>query len=646
MRKIRFILPLLAIAMFCGLSGYAQNKDATVLTIENEAVSVEEFENIFRKNNRDSVITPAALDEYMELFINFKLKVKAARELGMDTVAKFRNELAGYRAQLARPYLTDGDKLDELVAEAYKNMQKDVKARHILVKCEANATPEDTLKAYTKAMSLYTRIAGGEDFETIARENSDDPSAKQNGGDLGYFTAFQMVYPFEEAAYGAKIGEVVRPVRTRYGYHIIEVEDVRNARGEIRVAHIMVKEKKEDGGAKNAEDKINEIYQNLQNGQSFEELAAKYSEDGSSAKKGGELPFFGPNKMVPEFEEASFALKNDNEISKPFKTSYGWHIVKRLELKPVPAFEQVEREIRSKVSKDSRAEKTRNSFITKLKKEYNYSFNKESFKALTAKADTSIYSGNWSVKKKVLKMPLMTIDGKTYTNGDFHKYIIGKKGVKSRGDVQEYLAKELEFYTNDQLVRYEDSRLEVKHSPFRLLVNEYREGILLFELTDQKVWSKAVKDSVGLEAYYEKNKEKFLWPDRIEGTIYTCASAQVADQVRKLMTLGLDQADIAAEINKVTQLNLQVEEGLFTKDDKEVLSRIVWKKGLSENVDLGGQVYIVDIRELIPASPKRLQDARGLVTSEYQDYLEKEWIKELRKKYKYTVNKDVLHTIH
>ncbi|MFY7970440.1 MAG: peptidylprolyl isomerase [Flavobacteriales bacterium] len=646
MRKIRFILPLMVISLFCGLNGSAQNKDATVLTIENEAVSVEEFENIFRKNNRDSIITPAALDEYMELFINFKLKVKAARELGMDTVAKFRNELAGYRAQLARPYLTDGDKLDELVAEAYKNMQKDIKARHILIKCEANATPEDTLRAYTKAMSLYTRIAAGEDFETVARENSDDPSAKQNGGNLGYFTAFQMVYPFEEAAYGAKIGEVARPVRTRYGYHIIEVEDSRPARGEIRVAHIMVKEKKEEGGAKNAEDKINEIYQRLLNGESFEELSAKYSEDGSSAKKGGELPFFGPNKMVPEFEEASFALKNDNELSKPFKTSYGWHIVKRLELKPVPEFDQVEREIRSKVSKDSRAEKTRNSFIAKLKKEYNFSVNKESFRALTAKADTSIYSGNWSVKKKVLKMPLMTIDGKSYTNGDFHKYIISKKGVKSRGDVQEYLAKELDVYGNDLLVRYEDSRLEAKHSPFRLLVNEYREGILLFELTDQKVWSKAVKDSVGLEAYYEKNKEKFLWPDRIEASIYTCANAQVADQVRKLMTLGLEQADIAAEINKVTQLNLQVEEGLFTKDDKEVLSRIVWKKGLSENVELGGQVYIVDIRELIPASPKRLQDARGLVTSDYQDYLEKEWIKELRKKYKYSVNKDVLHTIH
>lgn len=354
MRKIRFILPLVVIALLCGLNGHAQNKDATVLTIDNEAVTVEEFENIFRKNNRDSIITPAALDEYMELFINFKLKVKAARELGMDTVAKFRNELAGYRAQLARPYLTDGDKLDELVAEAYKNMQKDVKARHILVKCEANATPEDTLRAFTKAMSLYTRIAAGEDFETIARENSDDPSAKQNGGDLGYFTAFQMVYPFEEAAYGAKIGEVVRPVRTRYGYHIIEVEDMRPARGEIRVAHIMVKEKKEDGGAKNAEDKINEIYSELQKGASFEELAAKYSEDGSSAKKGGELPFFGPNKMVPEFEEASFALKNDNELSKPFKTSYGWHIVKRLELKPVAAFEQVERDSKQSIERFTR----------------------------------------------------------------------------------------------------------------------------------------------------------------------------------------------------------------------------------------------------------------------------------------------------
>jgi peptidyl-prolyl cis-trans isomerase SurA len=645
MRNMRFGLFCLMVFTLIGKLSFSQNKQATVLTIENEAVTVEEFDNIFRKNNRDSVITPASLDEYMELFINFKLKVKAARELGMDTVTKFRTELQGYRAQLARPYLTDGDKLDELVAEAYKNMQTEVRARHILIKCEANATPDDTLKAFTKAMSLYTRIAAGEDFEKIARENSDDPSAKDNAGDLGYFTAFQMVYPFEEAAFSAKIGEVAKPIRTRYGYHIIEVEDRRPARGEVRVAHIMIKEKKEENGAKNAQDKINEIYQNILSGQSFEEMAAKYSEDGSSAKKGGELPAFGPNKMVPEFEEASFALKKDNEVSPPFKTSYGWHIVKRLELKPVPDFAQVEREIRSKVSKDSRAEKTRNSFLTKLKMEYKYSFNEASFQALTAKADTTVFGGKWQIKKKVAKMPLFTIHGKTYTNGDFHKHIVAKKVVKSKLAPKEYLRNEVNTYVNDLLIQYEDSRLEEKHSAFRLLVNEYREGILLFELTDKMVWSKAVKDSVGLESFYEQNKDRYMWPDRVEATIFTCANAAVAEQVRKLMTLGLEQADIAAEVNKITQLNLQVEEGLFTKDDKEVLSRITWKKGLSEDVAIDGQVFIVDIKSIVPATPKRLQDARGLVTSDYQDFLEKEWIKELRKKYKYSVNKEALYSI-
>lgn len=645
MRNIRFGFICLVVFTLCGKLSFSQNKQATVLSIDNEAVTVEEFENIFRKNNRDSAITPASLDEYMELFINFKLKVKAARELGMDTVSKFRTELQGYRAQLARPYLTDGDKLDELVAEAYVNMKTEVRARHILIKCEGNASPEDTLKAFTKAMSLYTRIAAGEDFEKLAKENSDDPSAKDNAGDLGYFTAFQMVYPFEEAAFATKVGEVAKPIRTRYGYHIIEVEDQRPARGEVRVAHIMIKEKKEENGAKNAQDKINEIYQNILAGQSFEEMAAKYSEDGSSAKKGGELPSFGPNKMVPEFEEASFALKADNEVGAPFKTSYGWHIVKRLELKPVPEFNQVEREIRSKVSKDSRAEKTRNSFLAKLKMEYKYTFNEPAFQALIAKVDTTVFGGKWQIKKKVAKMPLFVIHGKTYTNSDFHKHILAKKVVKSKLMPKEYLRNEVNTYVNDMLIQYEDSRLEEKHSAFRLLVNEYREGILLFELTDKMVWSKAVKDSVGLEAFYEENKDRFMWPDRVEATVFTCANTAVAEQVRKLMTLGLEQADIAAEVNKVTQLNLQVEEGLFTKDDKEVLSRITWKKGLSEDVAIDGQVFMVDVKSVVPSSPKRLQDARGLVTSEYQDFLEKEWINELRKKYKYSINKEVLYTI-
>ena len=354
------------------LNAFSQDKKATILTIDGEAITLEEFDNIFRKNNRDSVITQQALDDYMQLFINFKLKVKEARALGLDTVTKFKTELEGYRAQLARPYLTDTDVLNELMREGYERLNQEVHASHILIKCDPNASPEDTLKAFNKAMDIRNQILNGSDFSIVAKDRSEDPSAKDNGGDLGYFTAFQMVYPFEDAAYKGNVGDISLPVRTRYGYHIIKIIDKRTARGEIHVAHIMIKEKKEEGGAANAEAKATEIYQKLLAGEKFEDLSAKFSDDGSSAKKGGELPWFGTNKMVIEFEDASFALKNDGDISKPFKTSYGWHIVKRLGYKPVASYQEMEKEIKGKVSKDQRAEKTKASFITKLKKQYQF----------------------------------------------------------------------------------------------------------------------------------------------------------------------------------------------------------------------------------------------------------------------------------
>ena len=224
------------------------------MTVAGEGTTLEEFENIFKKNNRDSVITQAALDEYMELFINFKLKVKEARELKLDTVAKFKEELRGYRDQLARPYLTDSELLSELIKEAYQRKQQEVRAMHILVKCESNASSQDTLRAYNKIIAMRDRITMGEDFATIAKgkDGSDDPSAKENGGDLGYFTAFQMVYQFEDAAYNTPVGQISMPVRTKFGYHIIKVVDKRPAQGEMLAAHIMVKAKPEADGEANA----------------------------------------------------------------------------------------------------------------------------------------------------------------------------------------------------------------------------------------------------------------------------------------------------------------------------------------------------------------------------------------------------------
>ncbi|MCC6600851.1 MAG: peptidylprolyl isomerase [Crocinitomicaceae bacterium] len=647
MKVNSFILALLGLFFcFCVIESAAQDKKSIILTVDNDAITLEEFENIFKKNNSDSIITKEALDDYMELFINFKLKVKEAKEMGMDTISKFRNELLGYRAQLARPYLTDTEVQDALVKEAYEHMKYEVKAAHILVKCDPTASPQDTLAAYNKIMELRNRVIKGEDFATIAKEKSDDPSAKENGGELGYFTAFQMVYPFENGAYNTPVGSVSMPVRSRYGYHLIKVEDKRPARGEIHVEHIMVKEKEEENGSFNARAKIQEIAGKVKAGESFEDLAAKYSDDGSSAKKGGELPWFGTNKMVPEFESAAFALTKDGEVSDPFKTQFGWHIVKRIGYKPLDSFDKLEKEIKNKVSKDVRAEQTRQSFINKLKKTYNYHFYDASATKLAAKADTSVFNGKLKAKKKVLKAPLFEINGHKYSNSDFVNFLKKKSGLQTNMTPHQFVLSEANQFAQEELLKLEDSKLEEKYDAFRLLVNEYREGILLFELTDQKVWSKAVKDTVGMEKYYEDNKQLFTWPDRADVIIYTCADEKIAKQLRELLKAGVDKSDIAGQLNDGTQLNLQIERGLYSGDDKEVLTMTSWAKGLSQNIPYNNQIVVIDFIDIIPSSVKRLSEARGLITSDYQTWLEEKWIQDLRSKHTFKVNKEILYSIH
>jgi peptidyl-prolyl cis-trans isomerase SurA len=641
-------LVVLSFLVACALNPVlAQDKNATVLTVDGEATSLEEFENIFRKNNRDSAISQQSLDEYMELFINFKLKVKEAREAGLDTVKKFKTELDGYRNQLARPYLTDTDKLNDLMREAYQNQTQEVRAMHILIKTDANATPADTLRAYNKTMAIRERLMKGEDFASLAKAVSEDPSAKDNGGDLGYFTAFQMVYPFEKAAYDTKVGEVSMPVRTRYGYHLIKVVDKRSARGEIHVAHIVVKPKSETDGEANAQTKINEIYQKTLTGEStFEDLASKFSDDPTSAKKGGELAWFGTGKMVIEFEDAAYSLKNNGDVSQPFKTSFGWHIVKRLDYKPLPSFESMEKELKNKVSKDSRAEQTRKSFVEKLKKEYAYTIDEAELAKIVEKADSNAFEGKLYVNKKSLEKPLISMTGLTITVNDFNEHMRTKGRSKPTMSPADFVKTSAFKLGEDKLLQLEDARLEEKHTAFRLLMKEYREGILLFEMTDQMVWSKAVKDTAGLAAYYEANKENFKWPERANVIMYTCSSPEIAKKTRKMLNAGKDKSTIAGELNQESQLNLQVQEGVFAREDNALLDKTTWKVGISEDVADNGQIVIVQFKEIIPPTIKKLDEARGMITSEYQTYLEQQWISEMRAEHKYQVNKEVLHTIH
>lgn len=640
----------ISLVSFCliSLMSFAQNPQDVILTVGDENVTLEDFESIYRKNNRDSVVTKESLDEYIELFVNFKLKVAEAKSLGMDTVPAFKTELEGYRRQLARPYLTDDAMLDQLVEEAYSRKKQEIRASHILINCPPNATPEDTLKAFNSINALRDEVIGGADFGAVARKNSQDPSVKDNGGDLGYFTVFQMVYPFEEAAFTTSVGQVSRPCRSRYGYHLVKVSDRRDAHGEIRAAHIMVrvKDSKDPKAVANAEQKIRDIYAQLQSGGKFEDLALKYSEDASSARGGGELPWFGTGKMVEDFEKEAFALAADGDYSAPFQTEYGWHVVKRVEYRPVPEFKDVEKEIKNRVRRDSRSSKTEASFIAKLKKEYSFEQFPKALKPIRSAIDTSIYTGQIKVKKmKKLAAPMMSLDGKTYPAKDFYDYLVKygpRKKDKSPSDIYDMLLTE---FVNKQIMDYEDQRLEGKYRDFRLLMNEYRDGILLFELTDTKVWSKAVKDSTGLDAFYASNKTMFMWDERLDGTIYTCKDKKVAANLAKMLKKGTEASAIMEKINKDSQLNLDSEQGIFIKSDHPVLARITWQKGLSKPIEIDQQVVIVDVREVMAPAPKKLDEARGLITAEYQNYLEDEWITELRNKYSFKVNKDVLYSL-
>jgi peptidyl-prolyl cis-trans isomerase SurA len=628
--------------------------DPVLLIIGNESVPRSEFERVFKKNNRDSVYTEASVREYLDLYINYKLKVKEAETLKLDTSESFKTELAGYRKQLAQPYLTDKEVSEQLIREAYDRLNKDVRVSHILIKLNADALPKDTLSAYNRALKLRDAVVKGADFAKVARDSSDDPSAKENNGDLGYFTGMQMVYPFETVAFNTKPGQISMPVRTRFGYHVIKVHDVRPAQGEIHTAHLMVRLPKDpsDSIVTAAREKIKAAQKELQNDAPWDSVVLKYSDDKGSAKKGGELPWFGTGRMVPEFEKAAFALKNDGDISEIVQTMYGFHIIKRLEKRGIPPFEEKKNELRQMIIRDSRNEASKNSMVAKIRKEYNFkefAKNKDEF---INTLDTTLAEGEWDLNRaEKYNKPLITFTDKsgvtTLTQQDFAKYISTHQTKRSGSNPQAIGYSMYDDWATEQSMNFEETRLDEKHADFRNLMKEYRDGILLFDLTDKMVWTKAVKDSTGLQAFYEKNKNNYLWGERCDATLYGCSDAATADELRKQLKKGKKSEDaIIDALNKAKPNSVVKQSGRYNHGDSEVIEQAGWKKGISDkNVGYGGKTYVVNIREILPPMPKSLDEARGVVTADYQNYLESEWIRELRNKYPVTVNQEVLKTV-
>ena len=716
MVRMKWSAMILLSGLVLGVSAQNTTPDPVLMTVDGNAVTRGEFEAIYKKNNKDAPVSKDALDEYLELFINYKLKVREAEMLGMDTIQKFRNELEGYRKQLARPYLIDRELNETLMREAYERMQQEVRASHILVQVQPDASPEDTLSAWKRIIALRERVVQGEDFATVAKGvgGSDDPSASKNGGDLGYFSALQMVYPFETAAYGTSVGEVSRPVRTRFGYHIIKVVDKRPARGQMKAAHVMLRSTEQDSPQQqeSVEKRINEIHTRLVDGEiTFAEAAMRFSEDESSNTKGGELPQFSTGKMIEEFEDAAFGLDSDGAISAPVRSRYGWHIIQRLEYTPPPTFDGAKAELKSKIGRDSRAEITRKAFLDKLRKEYGVVINTKNLQPIVKLVDTTIFKKGtattdtlirrnlvvgpymqgkvayerellgtvkngrmvnarsrehddmaqtmddtvvvrnvmqgWTYDRKKagkLTKPLFNINERVFTQKDFLDHLESKQKRERVVPVAVHVEARFDEFVDESLLAYEDEHLEEKYAEFRMLMKEYRDGILLFELTDQNVWGRAVRDTAGLEAFQEANATDFMWETRYEADIYTCADRSVTKQVRTLLRKGIRGADLVDKVNEKNALALEVDAGLFTAEQKPFLKELV-TPGLSKDITVDDRVVIVDVKRILPSAPKGLDEARGAITAAYQDSLEREWVGELRAKYTVVVDKEVLYSI-
>lgn len=484
---------------------FSQKKSKTLVTINDSKITVADFKKVYEKNlaaidNEESKNVPYNLD----LFINYTLKVKEAYQLKLDTLPSYIKEIETYRNQLSAPYLQDKSFTENLIKEAYFRTKNEIKAKHILIRTKKNATPADTLAAYNKILKIRNRILAGEDFEKVAAATSDDDSArdnpqrkfKGNKGNLGYFSAFKMVYPFEEAAYKTPVGEVSMPFKTRFGYHILKVDNIRVSKGEVEVAHILVTDLAPTGKTE-----IDEVYAKLIEGKSFDSLAKRYSNDNSSKDKGGKLTKFGTGRMVPSFEKAAFSLRDIGDFSKPFKTRFGWHILRLLKKHPLKSFEEMKATITERLKRSGRMKLSDDAVLNKLKKNYRITEH-ESAKLILNRKDIR------TISKDSLQNILFSINERNFTQAAFVSSIANKK--------RQPIAALFELYKNEEIVKYFKENLVNTAPEYAAILKEYEDGLLLFELMQQKIWLKSSKDTLGLKQFFVENKKNYAVEDLSE----------------------------------------------------------------------------------------------------------------------------------
>ena len=631
---------------------FAQNKEV-LFTIDNHPYYTDEFVRVYNKN-LDLVKDDSQkdLDKYLELFLGYKLKVEKANKLGLQNSVSYQNELKSYRNQLSKNYINDSKVTNELVEEAYNRLTKEVRASHILVLVDEGASPEDTLKAYNKIKDIKNRLNAGEDFVKVAQQFSEDPSAKENGGDLGYFSAFRMVYSFENAAFTTKIGEVSNPFRTRFGYHLVKVVDKRDNRGEVTVAHIMIMKPSTPDEQKGAIAKqtIDDIYQKIKQGEDFESLAKQFSEDKSSSTKGGILQRFGSGQLSSvEFENEAFLLQNKKDISKPFQSQFGWHIIRLIEKHPVLSFAEMKNEVEDKVKKDERSMLITKSVAKKVRAKYPFSTNQKMVASIKKMVTDAFYTQTWETPLaiKEYENAILTINKtKKVPGSTFLSYIHAQQKAKIKTKPVAKLVDELfEKFIDEQVSSYYNENLESEFPEFSNVMDEYRDGLLLFDLMDKEIWTKAKTDTLGLNNYFNQNVKNYQWKKRFNVNIFSSTDEKAIAKAKKFLEKGKSIDYIKEKLNVDGKIVIMVKSGLFEEDYDILPDFNNLSKGISSIVSKDSYYFVVEVLEVKEVENKKLADCNGKAVNDYQQYLENNWVDELKKEFTIQVNSSVFEAV-
>lgn len=636
-----FIVSILLLFVFS--FSYAQNKKEILLTINEIPVYSSEFRRVFNKN-LDLVKDDSqkSIDGYLDLFIDYKLKVAEAYAQNLDAEVSYTSEFNRYRDQLSRNYIFEDKVTNELTLEAYERGMDEISANHILVLVDYEAKPEDTLKAYNKIKSVYEMAKAGEDFETLAKKYSEEPKAKETAGKLGYFSVFSMVYPFETMAYNTKVGEVSEIVRTQFGYHIIKVNDRRNRLEQLTVSHIMISDNGEDRTF-NPEERINELSALLEQGASFESLAKQYSDDKNSAKNGGKLQKFRKGDLrAIEFETAAYDLEKPGDISKPIKTRFGWHIIRLEERHTVASYEEEKESLTQKVKSGERSKIVNTALSNKIKEKYNYKKVTDHTAFFDTYVSDDVLKRRWEYDTIPASQDkvLFTIGDKELYFNDFARFIKGRQNSGSTyKQKKNMLASFYDEFETAELRTFFKENLEFENEEYAATINEYRSGLLIFDVMDKNIWKKSKNDSVGLQEFYNKNKTNYLWNDRVNATIYSSTANSTAEEILNLLQLNTTSEEIKKQLNTKDKINVIISEGIFEKGKRELPQDFDVVEGISRIYSKNNEFVVVNVDEIIPAGVKELSEVRGRVMSDYQNHLEKEWIEGLRQKYKVKINK-------